>query len=49
MLLMGEEGVACEGVVGTVPVVVEGFRSFLEHLTASLWADDVVSEAEVLV
>ena len=49
MLLVGEECVGGERVVGTVPVVFECFRALLEYLFTSLWANDVVSKAEILM
>ena len=49
VFLVGEWSVAGESIVRTMPVVLESLGSFLENLTAALWAQDVVAKAKVLV
>ena len=49
VLLLSQGCVAGERVVRTMPVVLEFRRTFLEDLTAALWAEDVVAKAKVLV
>ena len=42
-------GVPSESIVWTVPVGLEGWRSFLEHGATALGAEDIVSETKILV
>ena len=49
VLFVGEGSVAGEGVVGTMPVVLESLGTFLENLAAAVWAKDIVAKAKILV
>jgi hypothetical protein len=49
VLLATQGRIAGESVVWTVPMVLECWRALLEYLAASLGADNVIPQAEVLV
>jgi hypothetical protein len=46
---MAVRGIAVEGVVRAMPMVLECRRALLEHGATTLWTEDIVTETEVLV
>ncbi len=49
MFLQADGSIPGEGVMWTVPMILKCWGTFLEDLTAALWAEDVVAQTEVLV
>ena len=49
VLCMAVRGIAVEGVVRAMPMVLECGRALLEHGATALWTEDIVTETEVLV
>ena len=49
VLVVAQWGVSSKGIMRAMPVILESCGTLLEDLTASLWTDDVIAQAEVFM
>ena len=49
VLVVAQWGVSSKGIMRAMPVILESCGTLLEDLTASLWTDDVIAQAEIFM